>query len=222
MNVKAIGSLAAAVAVGASLLMTPTVASARDSFSLEVSTKSPKVKYFDYFSYDRARVQGTDPDMARTLTRKVTRFTMPRANEFLKPSAKTRKYLRKARPAAFGSGIKATRGCHRNYICLSQESAFSTPILAGSVTDIQARAWSTRTGKPAKLQDFVSPDRLPAFTERVKRAIRQADCFYGFPITLPARYESFPNWVPLKKGVRVWFPEYEFGCQIMALKVPWS
>lgn len=159
--------------------------------------------------------------MARTLTRKVTAFTRPWADEYLKADAKTLAYLKKAQPAYFNASITPTPGCLQGYVCVSQGSSFSTPLIAGSITDIQARAWSTKTGKAAMLSDFVSPSQLDSFTQRVKRAIRADDCYYGFPIELPARYSSFPNWVPLESGLAVWFPEYQFGCQVMELRVHW-
>ena len=206
----------------AALGVWPAGASAANLYRVEVTTQSPTLRYFGSFSYDTAVVTGPDARMAAQLTRKVRAFTMPWVDYYRDPDAKTVKYLKKAQPAYFGARTTPTPGCKAAYVCISQGSSFSTPLIAGSITDIHARAWSTRTGKAAKLQDFVAPDELMTFTQRVKRAIRAADCYYGFEIDLPAKYSSFPHWVPLESGIGLWFPEYEFGCQVMELRVPWK
>lgn len=200
----------------------PAGASAASPYEVEVTTQSPQLRYFGSFSYDTAVVNGPNPRIASLLTRKVRAFTMPWADYYRNPDAKTVKYLKKAQPAYFETSVIPTPGCKVNYVCVSQGSSFSTPLIAGSITDIHARAWSTRTGKAAKLKDFVAPAEVNAFTQRVKREIRTADCYYGFEIDLPAKYSSFPHWVPLESGIGVWFPEYEFGCQVMELRVPWK
>ena len=203
------------------LVTVPTAAQAADGYRIEVTTSTPDVKYFGSFSYDRAKVTGPNPDMSRLLTKRVKAFTMPWVDENRDPDAKMVKYLKKAQPAYFSTTIEPTPECRSGYVCLSQSSSFSTPLIAGSMTDIHARAWSTRTGKTAQLSTFVSASDLPTFTTRVKAAIRNAHCYNGFDIDLPANYESFPNWVPIKSGIAIWFPEYQFGCQIMSLKVSW-
>lgn len=204
------------------LALVPASAWADSRYRVSVTTESPQVRHFGTFSYEVASVSGPDRTMARKLTRKVQAYTMPSVDHYLKPSRKTANYLKEAAPAYFSSEVAATPGCHQGYVCLSQASSFSTPLIAGSIQEIQARAWSSRTGKVADLRTFVSSDQLPAFTQRVKKAIRKADCYYGSDIELPARYESYPNWVPLDSGIRVWFPEYEFGCQAMSLRIIWS
>jgi len=211
----------AAGAIVLGLLATPSMALADAAYTVSVDTRQPDVRYFSEFRYDHASVVGGNVARAKELSKKIKRFTMPSVNYYLKPSAKTEKYLKKAKPANFGSLITPTRGCHRNYVCLSQGTSFSTPLIAGSVTDIRARAWSTKTGKVANLRTFVAPGQLPAFTERVKAAIRRDGCYYGFDIDLPPKYSSFPNWVPLDQGIGVWFPEYQFGCAVMTLRVQW-
>lgn len=207
--------------VGITLLATPTAAHAVEGYAVKVTSSTPDVKYFGSFSFDRSTVTGPSNDMARALTKKVRKFTMPWVDEYRDPDAKTERYLKKARPAYFSSRVEPTPKCRAGYVCVSQSSSFSTPLIAGSITDIQARAWSTQTGKTAQLSDFVSASELPEFTDRVKAAIREAQCYDGLTIDLPARYTSFPNWVPIKRGIAVWFPEYQFGCQIMSLEVSW-
>ena len=208
-------------AVGVLLLAAPTAVHASDGYVVEVTSSTPDVKYFGSFSYDRAVVTGPNDEMARVLTKRVRAFTMPWVDQYRDPDAKTVKYLKKAQPAYFGTTVDPTPKCLSGYVCLSQRYSFSTPLIAGSMTGIHARAWSTQTGKTAQLKDFVSAGDLPKFTDRVKTAIRKADCYGGFDIDLPANYESFPNWVPIKSGIAVWFPEYQFGCKIMSLKVSW-
>lgn len=207
--------------VGTALLAAPTAAHADGGYVVEVTSSTPDVAYFGSFSFDRSTVTGPRSDMARVLTQKVRKLTMPWVDEYRDPDAKTEKYLKKAQPAYFSSRVDPTPKCRAGYVCVSQRSTFSTPLIAGSLTDIQARAWSTQTGKAAQLSDFVSASQLPQFTDRVKEAIRKAECYDGFAIDLPARYTSFPHWVPLTRGIAVWFPEYQFGCQIMSLKVSW-
>lgn len=214
--------LISAITVMAALGVWPAGAAAASPYEVEVTTQSPTLRYFGSFSYDTAVVTGPDARMASQLTRKVRAFTMPWADYYRNPDAKTVKYLKKAQPAYFATSVTPTPGCKVNYVCISQGSSFSTPLIAGSITDIHARAWSTRTGKAAKLKDFVPRDGLKSFTQRVKREIRVADCYYGFEINLPAKYSSFPHWVPLESGIGLWFPEYQFGCQVMELRVPWK
>lgn len=213
-------SLVVAVAVTFVSLLNTTPAQAA-GYSLMVTTKTPDVRYFGSFTYDTAKVKGSDPERARTLTRKVQAFTDPWAQEYLSPDEKTTAYLKKAKPAYFEAEIQPTADCRLGFVCLSQRSSFSTPLIAGSITDVQARAWSTRSGKKADLEKFVSSSDLRAFTDRVKRGIRRAACAYDLDIKLPADYSSFPNWVPTSSGIAVWFPEYQFGCQIMEVRVDW-
>ena len=216
-RVRIATAVAACVAMGL-----PSTAWGAESYRLVVTTQNPQVRYFEDFTYDKVVVTGPSAAMARTLTKKVRAFTMPIVDAHRDPNAKMLKYLKKARPASLLVEATPTPSCHKNYVCLSQLGVFSTPILAGSLTSIEARAWSATSGKAARLRDFVPPDRLKAFTARVKQAIRQDDCYYGFDIDLPASYDSFPNWVPLKRGIAVWFPEYQFGCQIMSLRISWG
>lgn len=211
----------AALSLVLTLSVTVAPALAAEPYRIVVTSESPQVRYFGDFSYDQAAVSGPNLVMARTLTKRVRAFTRPWVDYYLKPSTKTLKYLKRARPAYFDAEIDTTPGCRAGYVCLSQGSSFATHLIAGSITDIHARAWSTRTGKTAQLRDFVTSKQLPQFTERVKAAIRKADCYYGFDIKLPAAYDSFPNWVPLEQGIAVWFPEYQFGCQVMSLRVNW-
>ena len=207
------------VLAGAAIVIAALPAHA-GTYEIQVRMKTPDVRYFGSFTYDTAKVKGSDPERARTLTRKVQAFTDPWAQEYLSPDEKTTAYLNMAKPAYFEAEIQPTADCRRGYVCLSQRSSFSTPLIAGSITDVQARAWSTR-GKKADLADFVSPSDLHAFTDRVKRGIRQAPCVYDLDIKLPANYSSFPNWVPTTSGIAVWFPESQFGCQIMEVRVDW-
>ena len=202
-------------------VMVPVNAHAREPYRINVATKTPDVKYFGSFSYDSLTVTGPDRAMARKLTSKVRAFSLPWVERYRNPDAKTAKYLKRAQPAGFSTRATPTEGCHRNYVCLSQVMVFTTPLIAGSITDVIAQAWSTKTGRPASLEDFVSPRDLPAFTSRVKAAIRKDACYYGFPIDLKPEYASYGNWAPLDRGIAVWFPEYLYGCQIMSLRVTW-
>ena len=143
-------------------------------------------------------------------------------NQWLNPSKKTTNHLKRVQPASYGQRASVPAGCRTGYFCLFQGSSFANPQIAGSVTDLAARAWHTSSGRPANLKEFVSPSDLPAFTARVKSAIKRQDCFYGFAIDLPATYKSYPNWVPVDGGIELWFPEYQFGCQYMEFTVPWQ
>ena len=210
---------AIAVSIGMAIGLSSAVQAS--AYELRVDTRTPDVRYFGSFSYDTARVTGADPARARALTRKVQAFTDPWAKQYLRPHRKMTAYLKKAKPAYYDAKITAPPDCLAGYVCLSQGSSFSTPLIAGSITDVQARAWSTRSGKAADLARFVPAGELPAFTRKVKDAIRRAPCFYGFDIDLPAAYKSFPNWVPTSRGIALWFPEYQFGCQIMEVRVNW-
>lgn len=220
-----VGKWAAAVAtvmvITATGILVPAGAQARGSYEIDVVTKTPEVRYFTSFSYSSLSVTGPDRAMARKLTAKVRAFTLPWVDEVRKADAKTAKYLKRAQPAGFSARVTPTQGCHRNYVCLSQVTVFTTPLIAGSITDVVAGAWSTKTGRPASLEDFVAPRDLPAFTAKVKAAIRKDSCYYGFPIDLKPEYASYPNWAPLDRGIAVWFPEYLYGCQIMSLRVAW-
>lgn len=196
-------------------------ASAADGYTTTVVDHAPAVKYFGEFTYDTVKVTGPDAALAKDLQRKIRRYTSPPSDYYRYPSAKTREYLKKAQPAYFDAIITLTEGCHRQYLCVSQGTSFSNHLIAGSITSIQARAWSTKTGSRADLRDFVSPRQLSAFTDRVKAAIAQDSCYYGFEIELPSKYSSFPNWVPLQDGIGVWFSEYQFGYCVMDLRVSW-
>lgn len=218
-KIVAAGALSAAVAVTGALA--PAAAQAKNPYKIVVTAKDPEVTYFSSFTYDALTVKGPDRSLARAITKKVRAFTSPRVSEFRTPDAKMIKYLQKAQPANFSARATPTKGCHRHYVCLSQVMVFSTPLLVGSVTDVIARGWSTKTGKAAALSDFVTRAELPAFTAKVKQAIRKAPCYDGFEIDLAPEYSSFVNWVPLQDGVGVWFPEYMYGCQIMSLRVAW-
>ena len=212
-------SLAVAVSMGMALVVAGSAHAS--AYQLRVETRTPEVRYFGSFSYDTARVTGADSAKAQALTRKVQAFTDPWAKQYLRPDRKMTAYLKKAKPAYYGADITPTPDCRTGYVCLSQESSFSTPLIAGSITDVQARAWSTRSGKAADLAVLVPAGDLPAFTQRVKEGIRKAPCYDGFAIDLPAAYKSFPNWVPTSRGIALWFPEYQFGCQIMEVRVEW-
>ena len=214
-------AVATVIAVAATCVMVPVSAQARESYRINVVTKTPDVKYFGRFSYDSLTVTGPDRAMARKLTSKVRAFSLPWVERYRNPDAKTAKYLKRAQPAGFSTRATPTEGCHRNYVCLSQVMVFTTPLIAGSITDVIAQAWSTKTGRPASLEDFVSPRDLAAFTSKVKAAIRRDSCYYGFPIDLKPEYASYGNWAPLDRGIAVWFPEYLYGCQIMSLRVTW-
>jgi hypothetical protein len=203
------------------MAIVPAGTAQASAYELRVETRTPDVRYFGSFTYDTARVTGADPAKARALTRKVQAFTDPWAKQYLRPDRKMTAYLKKAKPAYYGATITSTPDCRSGYICLSQESSFSTPLIAGSITDVQARAWSARSGKAANLAAFVPAGELPAFTRKVKAGIQQAPCYYGFAIDLPAAYKSFPNWVPTSSGIALWFPEYQFGCQVMEVRVDW-
>lgn len=207
------------VAVGAALMLTATAQAS--AYELRVTTRTPDVRYFGSFTYDSAKVTGAAPARAKKLTRKVQAFTDPWARQYLRPDKKMKAYLKRAKPAYYDAMITPTPGCRTGFVCLSQASSFATPLIAGSITDVQARAWSTRTGKTAELVNFVAPQELPEFTRKVKAGIRKDSCHYGFEIDLPASYRSFPNWVPTSSGITVWFPEYQFGCQIMEIRVSW-
>ena len=104
-------------------------------------------------------------------------------------------------------------------MCLAQGSSFNNPYIAGTITDTQARAWSTRTGKPARLRDFVKPRQLSAFSDRVEAAMRSDPCYYGEDV--PPAYDSYKFWVPLQDGIGVWFPEYLYGCSSIAVRIDW-
>lgn len=214
-------AVAAVMTIAATGVISPLGAQARGSYEIDVVTRTPEVRYFKSFSYSSLSVTGPDRAMARTLTAKVRAFTLPWVDEYRDPDAKMTTYLKKAQPANLSVVATPTPGCHRNHVCLSQVMAFSTPLIAGSITDVMARAWSTKTAMPARLKDFVAPSALPAFTAKVKAAIRKDSCYYGFPIKLKPDYASYPHWVPLDTGIAVWFPEYQFGCQIMSLRVTW-
>jgi len=211
----------AAFAVSLGMALAFAGSAQASAYELRVETRTPDVRYFGSFSYDTARVTGGESAKARTLTRKVQAYTDPWAKQYLRPDRKMAAYLKRAKPAYYGAKITPAPDCRAGYVCLSQESSFSTPLIAGSITDVQARAWSTRSGKPANLAAFVPADKLPAFTRKVKDGIRKDPCYYGFEIDLPAAYKSFPNWVPTSRGIALWFPEYQFGCQIMEVRVNW-
>ena len=211
-----------AMVAGAALVAGSAVpAVAAGGYTVTVEQRTPEVKHFDSFRYDTVRVTGPDAEMAKELQRKIRSFTSRASDYYRYPSAKTRAYLKKAEPAYFDAIITLTEGCHRHYVCVSQATSFGTPLIAGSITGIEARAWSTKTGRKAALRDFVTKRQLPAFTETVKDAIGQDRCYYGFEIELPAKYSSFPHWVPLNDGIAVWFPEYQFGHCITAVRVSW-
>jgi len=220
-SIRWAAAVATVVAVAATGVMVPAGAHARGPYEIDAVTKTPEVRYFKSFSYSSLSVTGPDRTMARKLTANVRAFSLPWVDEYRDPDAKTARYLKKAQPANLSVVATPTPGCHRHHVCLSQTMAFSTPLIAGSITDVIARAWSTKTARPAKLEDFVSPSELPAFTAKVKAAIRRDACYYGFPIKLKPEYASYPHWVPLDSGIAVWFPEYQFGCQIMSLRVSW-
>ena len=206
----------------ASLGVTPSaVAVEGDSVRADITTMRPDVKFFSDFSYSTVTLSGDTPGLV-VLQRKVSSFVDSMVNELLKPSKKTRKYLKRVQPASYEQKARVSSDCRRGYFCLSQGSSFVHPQIAGSITDLAARAWHTSSGRRAKLQEFVSPSDLSAFTARVKSAIKRQDCFYGFAIDLPASYESYPNWVPVDGGIELWFPEYQFGCQYMNFTVPWQ
>jgi len=221
LNPRRLAACLTSLGLAVGLLTVGPPAQAAADYTLHVKTKTPDVRYFKEFLYETATVRGPDEEIARTITRRIRNFTQPWPDYYLKPSKKTLKYLKQAEPAYFETMIVPTENCHHNFVCLSQGASFATPLLAGSVTGIHARAWSTRTGKKATLRTFVSASELPRFTDLVKSAIRKDGCYYGFEIELPARYESFPDWVPLEDGIAIWFPEYQFGCQPMALRVAW-
>ncbi len=219
-RIPAVAGLAFSLAMTLCLLPAAP-ALAAEGYAVRIVEKSPKVQYFQDFTYDVATVSGPSESKAKKLTKRIRQFTMPEIDYYTTPDAETRAYLKKARPASFSSITTAVDGCRDGYLCVSQGSVFATPILAGSITFVQARAWSTSSTKRARLNEFVAPSQLPAFTREVKRKIKRQDCYYGFPIDLSADYASFPNWVPVEGGITLWFPEYEFGCQIMTFTVRW-
>jgi hypothetical protein len=220
--VRRAASVAAAVAVSAtSLTAIPVTATAAEDYRVRIIEKSPRVQYFRDFTYDVVKVSGPDSTRAARLTQRIARYVMPSVRYYLKPDADTRDFLKRARPAGFNSIVASSVDCRSGYVCITQGTVFTTPLIAGSITDIRARAWSTATATRAQLRDFVSASELPAFTREVKKKIRRDACYYGFAIDLPADYDSFPHWVPVENGIEIWFPEYQFGCTVMNFTVPW-
>lgn len=205
--------------MGSMILTSP--ASADQSYGVKIQQRSPDVRYFGDFTFDTATVTGPKRWITKSISRQITKFAMPDVNYWRKPSSDTLDYLKRAKPASFDSRLSSPSDCRDGYVCIVHFTSFATPILAGSITSINARSWSTTTAKKARLADFVSPGQLRSFTKAVKNKVRRADCYYGFPIDLEAQYDSFPHWVPVEGGIEVWFPEYQFGCQIMQLRVPW-
>jgi hypothetical protein len=187
--------------------------------TVQVKDKNPKLKYFSSYNYQTITVVGGARTARERMQSNIDDFVNPWSFWAIDPDAKTAAWLSKLAPAFFGTITTIEPDCDAAYICILQVTNFVHKRTAGTILDVHAKAWSKATGNAADIREFVSPEQLSSFTESAKSQIAKADCFYGFDIDLPAKYSSFPDWVPVEGGVRLWFPEYQFACQIVEIKV---